>query len=167
MVSGQSAQGSGFEFVRLWGGDSAPAFPDGGNEPDHKTYFPPVGGFRFGIFTVAPAQATAPASAEARKATFAEMGRLFPGLLQHMEASNPGMHTSDSIDFGYVISGSIWLELDDGSSKELHAGDTYVQNGTRHAWRNRSDKPCSILVALVGAQREPSGASIAAARTSR
>jgi quercetin dioxygenase-like cupin family protein len=71
------------------------------------------------------------------------------------------MHTSDSIDFGYVISGSIWLELDDGSMKELHAGDAYVQNGTRHAWRNRSSEPCSILVALIGTKREPSGLSVA------
>ena len=78
-----------------------------------------------------------------------------------MEPANPGMHTSDSIDFGYVISGSIWLELDEGSARELRAGDTYVQNGTRHAWRNRSSEPCSILVTLIGVRREPSGLSVA------
>ncbi|MGA8051728.1 MAG: cupin domain-containing protein [Burkholderiales bacterium] len=91
------------------------------------------------------------------------MERLFPGLASHMEPGNPGMHTSDSIDFGYVIPGSIWLELDDGTMKELRAGDTYVQNGTRHAWRNRSSGPCSILVVLVGARREQSGVSVAQA----
>jgi quercetin dioxygenase-like cupin family protein len=77
-----------------------------------------------------------------------------------MEPNNPGMHTSDTIDFGYVISGSIWLELDDGVQKELHAEDTFVQNGTRHAWRNKSSEPCKILVVVIGAHREPSGVSL-------
>ena len=152
--------GINFEFLRLWGGDTRPAFPDSGTEPPFSTYFPPESGFRFGIFTIPPAPQVPPTSAE-RRAALPEMERLFPGLASHMEPGNPGMHTSDSVDFGYVISGRIWLELDDGSMKELLAGDTYVQNGTRHAWRNRSSEPCSILVVLLGAQREPSGLSIA------
>ena len=45
----------GFEFVRLWGADAPPQFPDDGSMPAHHAYFPPVGGFRFGLFTVPPA----------------------------------------------------------------------------------------------------------------
>jgi hypothetical protein len=26
-----------------------------------------------------------------------------------------------------------------------------VQNGTRHAWHNRSTEPCTLLVAILGA----------------
>lgn len=152
--------GINFEFLRLWGGDTRSAFPDSGTEPPFRTYFPPESGFRFGIFTIPPARSV-PLTSEERRAAVLETERLFPGLVSHMEPDNPGMHTSDSIDFGYVISGRIWLELDDGSMKELLAGDTYVQNGTRHAWRNRSSEPCHILVVLLGAQREPSGLSIA------
>jgi len=159
-VSPRAVPGINFEFLRLWGGDTRPAFPDAGAEPAYQTYFPPESGFRFGIFTI-PAARPAPPTPEERRAAHLEMERLLPGLASHMEPSSPGMHTSDSIDFGYVISGSIWLELDDGNTTELRAGDTYVQNGTRHAWRNRSLEPCSILVALVGAQREPSGLSFA------
>ena len=44
----------GAEWFTLWGGDEAPTFPDDGSMPDHTTYFPPLGGFRFGIFTVQP-----------------------------------------------------------------------------------------------------------------
>ena len=33
----------GAEFHRLWGGDATPSFPDLGEQPDHVTYFPPVG----------------------------------------------------------------------------------------------------------------------------
>ena len=153
----------GFEFLRLWGGDKLSSFPDGGAEPEYRTYFPPESGFRFGVFTIPPARPSR-IEPEQRQTSYEEMERLFPGLTQHMEPGSPGMHTSDSIDFGYVISGSIWLELDDGTTKELRAGDTYVQNGTRHAWRNRSSEPCRILVVLLGARREPSGIAIAAAR---
>jgi hypothetical protein len=42
----------GNEFHRLWGGDEAPRFPDDGSAPPQGAYFPPVGGFRFGFFTL-------------------------------------------------------------------------------------------------------------------
>lgn len=160
IVEPHHASGLGFEFFRLWGAESAPSFPDAGSLPAYQNYFPPVGGFRFDIFTI-PAERTTPPAKQEQKIAYARMGEMLPDLPAHMESTNPGMHTTDSIDFGYVISGNIWLELDDGSMKELHAGDTYVQNGTRHAWRNRSSEPCSILIVLIGTKREPSGLSVA------
>jgi quercetin dioxygenase-like cupin family protein len=68
------------------------------------------------------------------------------------------MHTTDTIDFEYVVSGEVWLELDDGVEVKLSAGDTLVQNGTRHAWRNKSAEPCALVVFLVGAHRAGAGA---------
>jgi quercetin dioxygenase-like cupin family protein len=62
------------------------------------------------------------------------------------------MHTTHTVDFGVVISGEIWLELDDGAEVHLTAGDTVIQNGTRHAWHNRTDEPCVIAVSIVGAR---------------
>ena len=53
----------------------------------------------------------------------------------------------------YVISGRVVLELDDGAVVELGPGDTVVQNGTRHVWRNPFDEPCQMVVVLVGASR--------------
>ena len=44
----------GAEFFQLWGADEIPTFPDEGSRPPHSTYFPPLGGYRFGIFTVQP-----------------------------------------------------------------------------------------------------------------
>jgi quercetin dioxygenase-like cupin family protein len=63
------------------------------------------------------------------------------------------MHTTDTIDFELVVSGEVWLELDDGKEVHLRAGDTVVQNGTRHAWRNKSTEPCRLVVFLAGANR--------------
>ena len=61
-----------------------------------------------------------------------------------------GARSTASVDYEYVISGSIVLELDDGVEVELHAGDTVVQNGTRHGWTNRGSEPCRMVVVLVG-----------------
>ena len=143
----------GSEFHRLWGGDDAPTFPDDGGHPVEATYFPPVGGFRFGMFTVAPAT-TVPASDLDLTAALAEMEAKMPGLAGYMEPDSPGMHTTDTIDFEYVISGEVTLELDDGAEVLLKAGDTVVQNGTRHAWRNRGTEPCRLVVAIFGAHRK-------------
>lgn len=65
-----------------------------------------------------------------------------------MEPENPGWHTTDTLDFGIVISGEIDLELDDGTH-HLKAGDCVVQRATRHAWRNRSDQPCVMSFVLI------------------
>ena len=65
-----------------------------------------------------------------------------------MEPENPGMHTTRTIDYGIVLSGEIDLELDSGEV-HLTSGDIAVQRGTRHAWRNRSQSPCSIAFVLI------------------
>jgi quercetin dioxygenase-like cupin family protein len=76
-----------------------------------------------------------------------------PGLIAHMEPDSPGMHTSSTIDFEYIISGEVWLELDDGVEVHLRPGDTVVQNGTRHAWHNRGSETCLVALCLIGARR--------------
>jgi quercetin dioxygenase-like cupin family protein len=63
------------------------------------------------------------------------------------------MHTTDSVDYVVVLDGQVWLELDDGKLTHLRAGDTVVQNGTRHAWRNLADEPVTLAVVQVGANR--------------
>ena len=44
----------GYEFCRLWGADETVRLPSYGSPPSYPAYFPPVGGFRFGLFTVPP-----------------------------------------------------------------------------------------------------------------
>src|SRR5262249_25513347 len=56
----------GMEFHRLWGADFAPTFPDDGSPYPSLTYFPLLGGFRFGLFTLPPdGVAAAPVDVEA------------------------------------------------------------------------------------------------------
>jgi mannose-6-phosphate isomerase-like protein (cupin superfamily) len=147
---GQNSAGG---FNQLWGGDEPPTFPDDGQLPAQATFFPPVGGYRFVVVTMPPAGPRRPPEGNA-EAIGAEMERRFPGLASHMEKDNPGMHTTDTIDFEYVLSGEIALELDDGAEVVLHPGDTVVQNGTRHRWHNRSSEPAVYVAFLVGAHRK-------------
>jgi hypothetical protein len=143
-------------FHQLWGGDEAPHFPDDGSRPPRTTYFPAVGGFRFGTFTLPPAGTTPPEGLDVA-AALAEMEANLPGMLAHMEPAHPGMHTTSTIDFEVVLSGQVVLELDDGAEVVLEAGDTVVQNGTRHAWHNRSDAPAHLAVFLIGAHHDGVG----------
>ena len=101
----------GAEFHRLWGGDEAPTFPDDGAPHPAPAYFPPVGGFRFIFFTAPPESVTLAEDLDI-EAALSEVEEKLPGLAAHMEIDSPGMHTTDTIDFEYVISGEVWLELD-------------------------------------------------------
>jgi quercetin dioxygenase-like cupin family protein len=60
------------------------------------------------------------------------------------------MHRTPSVDLISVLSGEIWLELD-AEEVDLREGDFVVQNGTKHAWRNKGDRPCRMTVVVVGA----------------
>jgi mannose-6-phosphate isomerase-like protein (cupin superfamily) len=142
----------GFEFHRLWGSESVVKLPSDGTAPPHPGYFPPKGGFRFGFFTIPPETQTTSTPANLA-AAFAELQQKLPGMAEVLEPQNPGMHTTDTVDFDVIVSGEVYLELDDGSEVLLKAGDCVVQNGTRHAWRNRSSANCVIAVTLVGAER--------------
>jgi len=144
----------GTQFHRLWGSNSTPTLPTDGTPPDQASYFPPPGGYRFGFFTLGPDSESLPDDLDLG-AALVELGTKLPGLAEAMEPDNPGMHTTDTVDLDLVVSGDVWLELDDGEELHLHAGDCVVQNGTRHAWRNRSSEPAVLFVTLLGAPRAP------------
>ena len=122
----------GAEFHRLWGGDVTPTFPDDGSPPEQPMFFPPVGGYRFAFFSVPPAGIEPPGDLDPADAA-AAVDAVLPGMTSHMEADEPGMHTTDTIDFEVVISGEVVLELDDGAEKTLR--------GWRHRRAERDPTP--------------------------
>jgi len=142
----------GTEFHNLWGADKTVKLPDDGSQPITYPHFPSEGGFRFTFFTVPPTSQSVSVEIDTEQA-MVEMEEKLPGMAELFEEDNPVMHTSDTIDCEYVISGEVWLELDNGGEVHLKAGDTVVQNGTRHAWRNKSTEPCVLVAFLVGANR--------------
>ena len=88
------------------------------------------------------------------EAAAAELEATLPGLLSYAESDHPGMHTTPTVDYAFVVSGSVVLDLDDRAEAELHPGDTVVQNGTRHAWRNRGSEPCRMVLVTIGAHHD-------------
>jgi mannose-6-phosphate isomerase-like protein (cupin superfamily) len=143
----------GMEFHRLWGSDSAPAYPDDGSPLSGHAYFPPADGFRFISFMVPAATSAEPAAVPDVGAAVAEAENKLPGLLGHMEPENPGFHTTQTVDMLFVVSGAIVMRLDEGEV-ELRAGDVYVQSGTRHAWVNRGSEPAVLVGVIVGARKK-------------
>ena len=143
----------GYEFHRLWGSDSVPALPSDGTPPAQPHYFPPKHGFRFGFFAIPPDTTTRIDGLNTASA-IEEIQQKLPGMLDVLERDHPGMHTTDTVDFDVVVSGEVVLELDDRAEVLLKAGDCVIQNGTRHAWHNRSSANCLIAVTLLGAQRK-------------
>ena len=144
----------GSEFTMLWGGDATPQFPDDGSMPDWHTYFPPIGGFRFSIFTLPSGNAAVRTDQLSTDEAVADAEQKLPGLLAYMERDDPGMHTTDTVDFEVVLEGTVILELDDGAEVTLHPGDTVVQNGTRHRWRNPGDTTARLALFVCGASHE-------------
>ncbi|MGI8524884.1 MAG: cupin domain-containing protein [Pseudolabrys sp.] len=64
----------------------------------------------------------------------------------------PRNHRTDSIDYGVVMSGELDMELDDGVTVHLKAGDVIVQRGTIHNWVNRGKAPCLVAFILIWAK---------------
>jgi mannose-6-phosphate isomerase-like protein (cupin superfamily) len=63
---------------------------------------------------------------------------------------HPHMHRTQTLDYAIVVSGEIWIVMDEGETR-LFPGDVVIQRGTRHAWANRSDKPCVVAFVMIDA----------------
>lgn len=149
------AQVPGFSPTLLW---ATPATPEVGKgpvsdpTPSAESWVPGPGGTRLMMVRFPPD--TAMMRADFDPAAFgAEFGRGMPGLAEKFEMDNPGMHTTESVDYDVVLEGEITLELDDGKEVLLKKHDVVVQNGNRHAWRNKGSAPALMLFVLVGARR--------------
>ncbi|WP_233859292.1 cupin domain-containing protein [Paraburkholderia sp. HD33-4] len=79
-----------------------------------------------------------------------ETAAKLPGLAELFERENPGVHRTPTLDYGVVLDGEIWLELDEGRETHLSTHDVVIQCATRHAWRNRSARPTTMLFVLLG-----------------
>jgi hypothetical protein len=147
----------GYEHTLLW---VNPATPDLGKKQrfDHypDSVVPGPGGTSLHFVTFPPGSVFADPSFDAVQEEALVRLR---GLADHFEKADPGMHKTNTVDYAVVYDGEMWLELDDGETLHLSRGDVVVQNGTRHAWRNKGNKPVTMLFFLNGARpRETSPA---------
>jgi mannose-6-phosphate isomerase-like protein (cupin superfamily) len=131
----------------IWGGDVVPTPVMAGNAvEDAATIPPPPTGYYYDISTFPPDSEWDFEAGYAQ--ALAEAGVDEPAG----EDAVPGMHQTDSIDVVTVISGEIWAVVETGETL-MKPGDTIIQRGTRHAWRNRSDAPCTVAALHVSVVR--------------
>lgn len=152
--AGEFVHFPGFSAALVWQTAARPQLVDQPEAPAPREHsvLPEVGG-TCALLVSFPPDARAPVANFDPLAAAWEMCERLPGLGERFEPDNPGFHRTDTIDYGVVIDGEIWLELDEGCISHLRQGDVVVQTGTRHAWRNRSDKPARMLFVLIGAVR--------------
>jgi hypothetical protein len=142
----------GYEHTLIW---VNPATPDLSEEQRFDSYpdsvVPGPGGTSLHFVTFPPGSVFADPFFDAHAAQQEAMVRL-PGLAEHFEKEDPGMHKTNTVDYSVVYDGEIWIELDDAETLHLKRRDVVVQNGTRHAWRNKGTKPVTMLFFLNGAR---------------
>lgn len=144
----------GFATALAWATPLNPVLPQDGTDPcgAQKLVVPDPHGTRLIIVQFPPDSVMASADFDPAAAE-AEYMQHLPGLAEVFEQDGSGMHKTDTVDYGIVVAGELWLELDDGERRHLKAGDVVVQNGTRHAWRNTTDNPATLVAVLIGAAR--------------
>jgi len=144
----------GFVSAPIWMSPGAPTLPCEGGDPmadAGSSLLPGPGGSTFLLVTFPPDSVMMSPDFDPAKAG-QEHAEAAPGIIETFEMDNPGMHTTPTLDYGVVLDGEVWLEVDDGELVHLKAHDTVVQHGTRHAWRNKSDRPATVAFVLLGAR---------------
>jgi hypothetical protein len=142
----------GFATHELWNTRGPRMVPHEGPLPQMTSYFPSQEDSIFRVI-VFPSTSVGDSGITLDADTIGEAEMRLPGAFAHFDVTDPGMHTTDSVDYGIVLQGEIELELDNGVRCALKAGDVVVQNGTRHAWRNHSGHPATMAFILLGAHR--------------
>jgi hypothetical protein len=138
--------------TRIWFTPEPAATTPPSGEPTTSTgpVIPGVGGASFLIVRFAPdSVADAPGFDPAHLG--AEFAACAPDIAAASDPDEPGMHRTASVDYGVVLDGEVWLEVDDGTQTRLTRGDTVVQIAGRHAWRNKGVTPATVAFVLTGA----------------
>lgn len=144
----------GFVSAPIWMTAATPSLSAAYQDPmtiPGSSLLPGPGGSTFIVVTFPPDSVMMSADFDPGKAG-AEHLAAAPGIAETFELDNPGMHTTPTVDYGVVLDGEIWLELDDGKTVHLKQHDTFVQHGARHAWRNKGAKPATLAFVLIGAR---------------
>ena len=144
----------GFRTTLAWKAPAVPALADDGRDPvaTVTSMVPDPHGSCLIIVQFPPDSVMTAAGFDGAAAA-AEQMRVLPGLAESFDPDGSGMHKTLTLDYDIVLEGELWLELDDGELRHLKAGDVVIQNGTRHAWRNRTDRPAKMAAVLIGGER--------------
>jgi hypothetical protein len=141
-------------FIEVWHTSESPALifdqPQEDNE-NGLVLAPPQEGTRIRVIDFPPE------GEEIRRLSGSDAAEKFKAMGgEHASTSKAGaphplMHKTKTVDYGIVLEGEITLVLDKGETT-VSQGDIVIQNGTNHAWANRSGKLCRMAFVLIDGQ---------------
>jgi mannose-6-phosphate isomerase-like protein (cupin superfamily) len=142
-------EGSGFVSTLLWVTDETPAVVASGIDRADRVIgtAPPPNGSILRVVDFPPV--TPDVEGLDQGALLRAMGVDHPAA-DGAASRHPYMHRTRSVDYAVILTGEIDMLLDD-SEVHLNAGDVVVQQGTNHAWVNRSQSVCRIAFILLDA----------------
>ena len=137
----------------IWGWDETPVLPDDAGEPYQPwSWSPPIGGLRVTATRFSLEQAARSEEERRDEAALKELADAEPcGRVD--DPDRPGMHRTDSIDIGIVVSGEVTVECGDGAQVVLQPGDVYVQNGAMHRWQPEAASQAHVVFVSLGVER--------------
>ena len=143
----------GTVFHEVWSTRESPARVDAAPEGPDASFAlaPPPGGSRVRIVDIPPDSVQAALSPDEVASAFAEIGAPEAGTGGD-RAPHPLMHRTDTVDYGIVLVGEVWLVVDEGETR-LSPGDVVIQRGTNHAWSNRTDAVARMAFVLLDGVR--------------
>lgn len=139
----------GTVFHELWNSSASPALLDNADDPTAKPLqlSPAAHGSVIRVVDIPPDSLHSALSAENAAAVFAEIGERQAGT-GRTSAPHKLMHRTETLDYGIVTEGEVWLVLDEGEV-HLNRGDVVVQRGTHHAWSNRTEAMARMVFILL------------------
>lgn len=145
-------------FYEVWNttGTPAPIDPSSGEPAEEGIQLaPPENGTRIRVLDIPPDDPSFDTmTAEERIAHFAEIGAGDAVADGGNSERHAHMHKTETIDYGIVLEGEIFLIMDEGETL-CKTGDIIIQRGTNHGWANRSDKNCRIAFILIDGKFSP------------
>jgi len=105
---------------------------------------PPIAGLVYRVSTFPPD------SEWDRSIGYSDSGGALPGSVKTKTGGIPGLHETHSFDILTVISGEMYLIVEEGETL-LRQGDTLVMRGGKHAWSNRTDKTVTVVTVMIAA----------------
>lgn len=145
----------GTRFYEIWNTTAMPVPVDNGADPTLRPLklSPDPDGSLMRVVDIPPDRLQNSISDEDAARAFAEIGE----ALAHAPGSGTSgaeaprhklMHRTETLDYGIVVAGEVWLVLDE---EEIHlkAGDIVIQRGTNHAWSNRTDEMARMVFVLL------------------
>jgi hypothetical protein len=137
----------GYRAVNVWRTKEMPARIDAADTTsEHRGVLPPKNGTILRICDFPPEPKDPKELKRLMDATF---GSIYSDAdHERATARHPGMHQTETVDYGIVLEGEIWAVMEEGETL-LRTGDIMIQRGTNHAWSNRSNRTCRIAFVLI------------------